>query len=94
MIDRSVLFHLPFYELSCFHGSFQGMRYRISKSKPDDASETVFLVTVYPGPYGYDSTPDEKKLTKEFPYKEESLDLICDWLNNTYKNDLSKWKQD
>ncbi len=66
------------------------MRYRIERLSPEDADPS-FLVTVFPGPLGYEATPDEKKETRSFPYSEEGLDLICAYLNERYNDSPEVW---
>ncbi len=56
-------------------GSEQGMRFYIQK-KGD-----IMLVTVYPEPYCFVKTPDDDKISHEFPNTPEGLDEAVLWLN-------------
>ena len=92
MIERNSLYHLEFYKHTYFSGSMDGMRFRIERQ---DAAEKdpVFLVTVFPGPYGFEATPEEKKETAVFPYSEEGLDAVCDYLNKRYSDSPDVWHE-
>ena len=59
------------------------MRYRMEKAAKGE-EETVLLVTVWPEPYGYDATPEEEKIHREFPFSEEGIRSGVDWLNEQY----------
>jgi len=66
------------------------MRYRIERVAPEDADPS-FLVTVFPGPLGFEATPEEKKETRSFSFSEEGLDLICAYLNERYNASPETW---
>ena len=91
MIERNTLYHLAFYQKSCFSGSQNGMRYRIEKQE-DAEKNPLFLVTIFPGPFCFEATPDEKKQTKTFPFTEEGLSEICTYLNNSYAKSPELWE--
>ena len=82
MIQKEDLLSIGFYKKESFTGSFRGMRYKIAKQ----TTETdIFLVTIWPGPYGYDAAPDTLKYTKAFPFDASSLADIADYLNEQYQ---------
>lgn len=83
MIKRSDLLALNFYKKEKFTGSFKGMRYRVELcgEKPD----LKLKATVWPEPYAYDATADDKKISEEFEYSEEGMDLVAAWLNEQHK---------
>lgn len=89
MIERNDLLAFNFYKKSAFNGSYMGMRYRIAKSEAEDT--TVLCVTTWPGPYNYESTKDEKKVTQTFPFTEDSMLDITNYLNQTYEIKKSSW---
>ena len=62
-----------------FTGSDTGMRYRMEMEKQED--EPTLVVTVWPEPYGYDNTPEEKKERKRFEFSEEGIVAGVEWLN-------------
>lgn len=70
------------------------MRYRIERVKPEsDDKPPEFLVTIFPGPYGFDATPAEKKEIRRFPFEENALDEICAWLNASYEKSPELWSE-
>ena len=87
MIERKDLFHLSFYKKTHFTGSCQGMRYYITKAKESEAEDAadVFRAVVYPEPYNFENTPEEDKTHADFPFTEDGLDGVCDWLNEQYE---------
>lgn len=92
MIKRNDLFHIEFYKHTYFSGSYRGMRYRI-EPKENDEGEKRLLLTIFPGPYGYDATPAEQKETLSFPFSDEGLDQITEHLNKAYEADPEGWEE-
>ena len=85
MIDLSGLISMPYLKKSRFTGSYKGMRYALHKKEAED-SETLLEAVVWPEPYGYDATPEEKKSGECFPFSQEGLTLAVAWLNERHKN--------
>ena len=69
--------------------SFQGMRYQVEKWQREE--ETVFRATVWPEPFCFEKTPEENKEYQYFPFTEEGLDAVYDWLCERYDTDRAKW---
>ena len=92
MISYDDVLSLNFYKKEKFTGSFLGMRYRIEKAaKEGDDATDVFLATVWPGPYSYASTPDEKKTMETFPFTADGKQQVVDWLNEQWQAGKDKW---
>lgn len=95
MIAYDDILNMNFYKKEKFTGSYQGMRYLIKKAASDTAADAdtntpapmtdVFCVTVWPGPYNYETTPEEKKLVKAFPFTLEGKKQVVDWMNAQWK---------
>lgn len=83
MIQRRDLLTFHFYKKEKFTGSCCGMRYLIQKEQNGDTE--VFAVYSWPGPYNFAVTPKEAKVKKEFPFAEQSLEEITDYLNDVCK---------
>lgn len=83
-IERMDIFNIRFYEKSWFHGSFQGMHYRIEKIT-DENEEKKLRVTTWPGPYNFDHTDDSLKESALFEFSNEGLDAITDYLNQYHR---------
>ena len=79
-IARTDIFNINFYKKERFHGSYKGMHYRIEKYAPKEG-DTVLRVTVWPGPYNFNTTPDEQKTSASYPFTDDGLTEVCDYLN-------------
>lgn len=91
MLKSSDLFHIPFYKKTHYTGSMSGMRFYIEKV--DENETSFFKVWIFPGPYCFEKTEDHLKESATFPFSEESLPLISDWLNSQYEKRISYWNQ-
>lgn len=74
--------------------SYEGMRYQVEQiSKEEDGEEEKYLkATVWPEPFCYEKTKDEKKEETFFPYTEEGLDQVYDWLCQKYDQEKDRWE--
>ena len=61
-----------------YTGSYCGMRYMLEKKDGRMAAHT------YPEPFNYEKTPEEKIVTREFPFSEEGYAQAIEWLNEQY----------
>ena len=100
MITSDDILNMNFYKKEKFTGSYLGMRYLIKKDSepenPDDASEDaprrdIFLVTIWPGPYNYATTPEEQKTVVTFPFTPEGKQQVVDWLNGQWEARKTEW---
>ena len=66
-------------------GSYKGMRYRMVKDKDD------MEVTIWPEPYNYITTPEEKKQRKIFPLTNEGKEEAVTWMNEQYEQQKDLW---
>lgn len=84
MVERVDLFHLPFYKKEAFTGSDRGIRFFIGRtetaSKDGDGTETVLRTILWPEPFALKHTEDSKKVSKDFPFSEEGLDMAYEWM--------------
>ena len=90
MIAKTDLLSIPFYKKSAFTGSYEGMRYRIRCVKDEENSS--FEAVIWPGPYIFDATADEHKEFHTFPFTDEGLALIAEWLNQKWTEAPEKWQ--
>ena len=87
MIMRKDVMPVNFLKKENFTGSDRGMRYRMEKT--DGEEKTVLTVTVWPEPYGYDATSEEKKTRKQFDFSEEGIEQGVEWLNKMKRERFS-----
>ncbi len=87
-----------FYDIKSFYNkkaklkaSFNGMRYQVEQSVNDDNTKKL-RVYVWPEPFCYEKTPDKFKITNEFEYSEQGLDLAYKWICMCYDSDTSRWE--
>lgn len=79
MINLSGMISLLYLKRSAFTGSYEGMRYRLKKE--DDQLQA----TVWPEPFSFDFTPDEKKVSCNFTMDQAGLEAAIGWLNEAYE---------
>ena len=84
MIDSATI-SIQYIKKDDFTGSFKGMRYRLSKTA--EGMEAV----IWPGPYNYIKTPEQKKQRKQFPLTIEGKEEAVAWLNKQYEIQKPLW---
>lgn len=99
MIERVEVGHLQSYNLrdklavtKRYMGSFRGMRFLI-QPVGEDRENARLEACVFPEPFNYEHTAEEKKIYERFPYSEEGLDQIHVWLNRMYEDRKEEWKE-
>lgn len=85
MLKKETFVPIQFFKKEAYTGSMKGMRYRINKE------EDGLLVTVYPQPYCYEATPDEKKTKAVFPFSEEGREQALEWINEQFTEKQDLW---
>ncbi len=91
MIQRSDILSIPYLKKAIFTGSFQGMRYRLEKVEQEEGQ--CLKATIWEGPYNYAVTPEEKKESAEFPFSEEGILQVVDWLNGKWEEEPERWRK-
>lgn len=88
MIKRKDLLTLNFYESSPFTGSDGTMRYRVEKlsEETSDADAPLLQATIWPGPYAFAKTEEEKKTHHTAPFSEDGLQELAEWMNQQRQN--------
>ena len=79
--------NLEYYKKTSYTGWMGGMRFKIQKV------EDEFQVWIWPGPYIFDLTPEEKKLQNHFPFTIEGRNQAVDWINEQYEANISIQKK-
>ena len=97
MITNNDILNMNFYQKEIFTGSYEGMRYLIKKDTAADGEDTsagstpVFRATIWPGPYNFASTADDKKASADFPFTPEGKEQVVDWLNEQWRARKAEW---
>ncbi len=86
MIEKTELMPLNYYKKGVFTGGYQGMRYRIEKI------EEEFLATIWPEPYNFETTKEEKKECQKFAFSESGKEAMVQWLNTQYMEQQKVWE--
>jgi hypothetical protein len=73
-----------YYKKEPFTGSDQGMRYMIRK-KEQEEGPVLLEVIVWPQPFCFEKTPDEKKVSNTFSFDEEGIAQAVAWLNTVHE---------
>ena len=97
MIDLTGMISIPYLKKAVFTGSFRKMRYLIRKQEIDGSEKgTNFMIrkisgeegepdkiqaVIWPGPFIFSVTEDEKKTYQEFEFSEDGIKAAVAWLN-------------
>ena len=90
MIQRDDILSMEFLKKTEFTGSHQGMRYRLEGASCEEGKK--LLATVWPEPYNYVSTPEEKKKRAEFSFDEDGITDAVAWMNDRLFEDREQWE--
>lgn len=97
MNDRKSLYDIAeFYrKKAVLNASYGGMRYQVRRKTWTEGEQecNCLVAAIWPEPFCYEKTPEEKRESREFPYEEESLDQIHAWLCERYEQDQEYWEQ-
>ena len=77
---RKDLFTLGYYKKQPYTASCNGTRLRLKLESDEEGNSFLELIT-WPEPFSFDKTEDEKKTAYRFPYSEEGIGEIIEWLN-------------
>lgn len=93
MIDYDHFHVLNYVKKEEYTGSMNGMRYMLKKKivPRDDQEETYLEVIIWPEPYGYARTAEEKKLRKDFAFSEDGLKEAVVYLNRQFQDQRALW---
>ena len=73
---------LNFVKKEDFTGSHKGMRFLLHQESVDE--EKKLKVYVWSEPFGFEATPEEKKLSELFAFSEEGLEQAIAWMNEKH----------
>lgn len=90
MIDKDRFHVLNYVKKEEYTASMSGMRYMLRKKTAGE--ETRLEVIIWPEPYCYAKTPEEKKQRKEFDFSPQGVEEAADWLNEQYSQQKPLWE--
>lgn len=82
---------LPYINRGVYTGSYCGMRYRLSKETREEDAKALQVV-IYPEPFSFDQTPEEKKCYQDFPFSKDGFDEAIAYLNEQYEARKTEWE--
>lgn len=86
MMIETAKISLNFIKKEPVTGSYNGMRFQLHKE------EEMIRTTVWPEPFCYDKTTEEKKIVKDFPLTKEGKEEAVVWMNEQYEEKEEYWK--
>ena len=91
MIQREDILSMAYLKKTEYTGSHKGMRYRMEKKEEGD--KTVLLVTVWPEPFNYFKTPEDKKIRNSFTFDEDGVVDAIAWMNDQLFEKKEIWDE-
>lgn len=89
MIDPDRFMPIQFIKKEPLTGSYKGMRYRMIRS--GQAEEPALLAAIWPEPFCFEKTDEDKKQFCEFAFSEQGLMEAVAWLNGQYQEQKDVW---
>ena len=80
MIKMEDILSLEYLKKTEYTGSHQGMRYRLESMQAEEGKK--LLVTVWPEPFNFVTTPDEQKQHEVFEFNEDGVTDAVAWMND------------
>jgi len=84
MIDTNTI-SLNFIKKEPFTGGYEGMRYRLAKAGDE------IEVAIWPEPYSYKKTKEERIQKKNFPLTPEGKEEAVCWMNEQHTAQKELW---
>lgn len=89
MIDKEKFHVFNYVKKEEYCASMEGMRYMLKKRQKEE--DTVLEVIIWPEPYCFAKTPEEKKQRREFEFSAAGVEQAADWLNQQYVEQKPLW---
>lgn len=90
MIDKEQFHIFNYIKKEEYTASMKGMRYMLKKKEKEE--KAVLEVIIWPEPYCYAKTPEEKKQRMEFEFSAQGVEQAADWLNEQYEQQKPLWE--
>ena len=89
MIEKEHFHILNYVKKEEYSASMDGMRYMLKKKETGDGAKLE--VIIWPEPYCYAKTEEEKKQRMEFEFSQDGVEMAADWLNEQYVGQKPLW---
>ena len=89
MINREDVLSMEYLKKTEYTGCHQGMRYRLEKKETEEGK--YLLVTVWPEPFNYFTTPEDQKTTNQFSFDEDGVVDAIAWMNDLLFEQKDRW---
>lgn len=90
MIVREDILSMEYLKKTEYTGCHQGMRYRLEAVSIEE--EKKLKVTIWPEPFNFHTTPEEKKQSELFFFDEDGVKDAISWMNDKLYEDRDKWE--
>lgn len=90
MIEKEKFHVLNYVKKEEYSASMDGMRYMLRKKETEEGAKLE--VIIWPEPYCYAKTEEEKKQRRDFPFSAEGVGEAADWLNEQYVQQKPLWE--
>ena len=85
MIDLNGMVSIPFLKKAVFTGSERGMNFLLRKQSGEEGQPDRLQAAVWPGPFIFSVTDEEKKTFRDFAFNPEGLKDAVAWLNEIFE---------
>ena len=92
MIQRNDILSMEYLKKTEFTGCHQGMRYRLEQTEDPEGGKKL-LVTVWPEPFNFLKTPEEKKQRAMFSFDEDGVVDAVGWMNDRLFENKKLWDE-
>ena len=92
MIQRDDILSMEYLKKTEFTGCHQGMRYRLEQTEDPEGGKKL-LVTVWPEPFNFLKTPEEKKQRAMFSFDEDGVVDAVGWMNDRLFENKKLWDE-
>ena len=90
MINKENFHVFNYVKKEEYTASMDGMRYMLKKKDTDEGAKLE--VIIWPQPYCYAKTPEEKKQRTTFEFSPAGVEKAADWLNEQYTLQRPLWE--
>lgn len=94
MINLDGMVSIPYLKKTTFTGSEKNMHFMIRKVSGEEGEPDQIQAVVWPGPFIFSVTEEEKKTYESFPFSKEGIQAAEIWLNECYEKNFRRDEDD